>query len=323
MGVPEKIAAQLTIPEEVTEYNYDRMIKLCLEGKVKYIIKPSEDRRKHEEIMNLMKIYDKPEEIAKVVNYGTIVERNLENGDYVLFNRQPTLHRMSMMGHRVRILPYNTFRLNLSVCAPYNADFDGDEMNMHVPQSYETTAELKYITHVPKQIVAPKNNAPVMGLVQDALLGIYLFTMRDTFLTREEVMNLVIWIDSKEGRQGNYQLQPGELPIPAILKPEPLWTGKQIMSMIIPEKITIEIWKGKDGLRNRDDSSMIIRKGELLSGALQKEVVGSGAGGLVHSIWLEIGPDATNEFVTTAQRIVNNWLITSSFTVGAADCVPD
>ena len=102
-----------------------------------------------------------------------------------------------MMGHRVRILPYNTFRLNLSVCTPYNADFDGDEMNMHVPQSYETTSELKHITHVPKQIVAPKNNAPVMGLVQDALLGIYLFTMRDTFLTREEVMNLVIWIDSK------------------------------------------------------------------------------------------------------------------------------
>jgi DNA-directed RNA polymerase beta' subunit len=126
LGVPEKIAAQLTIPEEVTEYNYERMVKLCLEGKVKYIIKPSEDRRKHEEIMNLMKIYDKPEEIAKVINYGTIVERNLENGDYVLFNRQPTLHRMSMMGHRVRILPYNTFRLNLSVCAPYNADFDGD-----------------------------------------------------------------------------------------------------------------------------------------------------------------------------------------------------
>ena len=85
---------------------------------------------------------------------------------------------------------------------------------------------------------------------------------------------------------GNYQLQPGELPIPAILKPEPLWTGKQIMSMNIPEKITIEIWKSKDGLRNRDDSSMIIRKGELLSGALQKEVVGSGAGGLIHSIWL-------------------------------------
>ena len=158
---------------------------------------------------------------------------------------------------------------------------------MHVPQSYETTSELKHITHVPKQIIAPKSNSPVMGIVQDSLLGIYLFTMRDTFLTREEAMNLVIWIQSKEGKgQGNSQLLPGELPMPAILKPEPLWTGKQIMSMIIPEKITIEMWKGKDGLRNRDDNSMIIRKGDLLSGALQKEVVGSGAGGLVHSIWL-------------------------------------
>lgn len=71
-------------------------------------------------------MHDKENEIEKYLNYGMIVERNLENGDYVLFNRQPTLHRMSMMGHRVRILPYNTFRLNLSVCTPYNADFDGD-----------------------------------------------------------------------------------------------------------------------------------------------------------------------------------------------------
>ena len=102
----------------------------------------------------------------------------------MLFNRQPTLHRMSMMGHRVKILPYNTFRLNLSVCTPYNADFDGDEMNMHVPQTFETISELKNIAHVPKQIIAPKNNAPVIGMVQDALLGVYLFTMRDTFLTR-------------------------------------------------------------------------------------------------------------------------------------------
>lgn len=184
LGVPEKIAKAMTIPEEVTECNYNRMVKLCLEGKVKYIMKPSEDKKKYDDIINFVKVHDKANEIEKYLNYGMIVERNLENGDYVLFNRQPTLHRMSMMGHRVRILPYNTFRLNLSVCTPYNADFDGDEMNMHVPQSYETTSELKHITHVPKQIVAPKNNAPVMGIVQDALLGVYLFTMRDTFLTR-------------------------------------------------------------------------------------------------------------------------------------------
>lgn len=128
----------------------------------------------------------------KKITYGVIVERCLQDNDFVLFNRQPTLHKMSMMGHRIKILPYSTFRLNLSVTTPYNADFDGDEMNMHVPQSYESFSELKYICHVPKQIVAPRSNKPVMGLVQDSLLGIYMFTLRDTFLTKDETMNLIM-----------------------------------------------------------------------------------------------------------------------------------
>ena len=122
---------------------------------------------------------------------------------------------MSLMGHRVKVLPYMTFRLNLSVTAPYNADFDGDEMNMHVPQSYETRAEVKEIMAVPNQVVAPKDNKPVMGLVQDALLGISLFTKKDTFLELDQTMNLLMWLDFL-----------GELPPPAILKPKPMWTGK-------------------------------------------------------------------------------------------------
>jgi len=96
---------------------------------------------------------------------GFIVERHIVDGDFVVFNRQPSLHRMSMMGHRIRILPYSTFRLNLSVTTPYNADFDGDEMNMHVPQSYETRSEIKNIMLVPNQIVSPQANKPVMGIV--------------------------------------------------------------------------------------------------------------------------------------------------------------
>lgn len=99
------------------------------------------------------------------------VERHLNNGDLVLFNRQPSLHKMSMMGHRVRILPYSTFRLNLSVTSPYNADFDGDEMNMHVAQTHETRAEMRELMMVPKNIVSPQANKPVIGIVQDTLLG--------------------------------------------------------------------------------------------------------------------------------------------------------
>lgn len=96
-------------------------------------------------------------------------------------------------------------------------------------------------------------------------------------------MNLVIWIEPC------LKLNFGDLPMPAILKPVPMWTGKQVVSLLIPSEISITILKSKDGYRNKDDTSMVIRNGELVSGALQKEVVGSGAGGLVHSIWLELG----------------------------------
>lgn len=96
----------------------------------------------------------------------------MNNDDWVVFNRQPSLHKMSLMGHRVKVLPGQTFRLNLAVTTPYNADFDGDEMNMHVPQNLESITEVKHLMSVPKQIISPQSNRPVMGLNQDSLLGI-------------------------------------------------------------------------------------------------------------------------------------------------------
>lgn len=80
------------------------------------------------------------------------MERHIRDGDLVIFNRQPTLHKMSMMGHRVKVLPWSTFRMNLSCTSPYNADFDGDEMNLHVPQSMETRAEVENLHITPRQV---------------------------------------------------------------------------------------------------------------------------------------------------------------------------
>ena len=161
----------------------------------------------------------------KRLEYGYKVERHMVNGDVVLFNRQPSLHKMSIMGHRVRIMPYSTFRLNLSVTPPYNADFDGDEMNMHLPQSYETRAEVKELMMVPKMIVSPQANKPVMAIVQDTLLGCRLITKRDTFITKDVFMNIIMWLEDWDGK----------VPKPAILKPQPLWTGKQVFSMMLPK----------------------------------------------------------------------------------------
>lgn len=71
-----------------------------------------------------------------------------------------------------------------SVTTPYNADFDGDEMNMHVPQSMETRAEVTEIMMVPRQIITPQSNKPCMGIVQDSLCAVRKFTKRDAFLDK-------------------------------------------------------------------------------------------------------------------------------------------
>ncbi len=255
----------------------------------------------------------------------------MQNGDYVLFNRQPSLHKMSIMGHRIRVLPYSTFKLNLSVTSPYNADFDGDEMNMHLPQSLETKAEIIEIMHVPKQIVSPQSNRPVMGIVQDSLIGVKLFTHRDNFITLDLLMNFIMWIDDFDGN----------IPIPAILKPEPLWTGKQIFSMIIPKKINLIRYSSDhsekvNSISNNNnynnsnnenmnifDTIVLIEEGELLMGVVCKRTVGNSSGGLIHTIFNEYGPNCTMLFLNHTQRITNQWLLCKGFTVGVSDIFTD
>jgi len=129
---------------------------------------------------------DQNDENIKELQIGDIVHRHLLDDDVVLFNRQPSLHKMSFMAHRVKVLPYSTFRLNLCCTKPYNADFDGDEMNCHEPQSYQAIAEMQEIMLVTKQIVSCKNNAPLISIVQDSLIGCFIVTQRDYFISKSE-----------------------------------------------------------------------------------------------------------------------------------------
>lgn len=162
-----------------------------------------------------------------ILQVGYKVERHMVDNDIVIFNRQPTLHKMSMMGHRVKVLPWSSFRLNLSVTTPYNADFDGDEMNLHLPQSLETRAEIQQLALVPRLILTPKSNQPVMGIVQDTITAVRKMTRRDVFIELPQMMNLLMYLPSWNG----------VIPKPAILKPKPLWTGKQLFTLIIPGRV--------------------------------------------------------------------------------------
>jgi len=314
LGVPKSVALNLTFPETVTPLNIERLKKLVTNGPTEW---PGAKILKRVDGQEFdLRFTQNRDHIT--LDIGYIVERHLIDGDLVVFNRQPTLHRMSMMGHRIRILPYSSFRLNLSVTRPYNADFDGDEMNMHVPQTYESKAEIKEIMHVPRQIVSPQSNKPVMGIVQDSLVGIRLMTKRNSFLTKDQVMQLVLWL-------GDFNF---ELPVPAILKPVTLWTGKQIISLLLPEvniaKNCIVHNKEDDKFRLPPrDTKILIEKGELLMGMLDKGVVGDSHGGIVHHIYLDHGQDKAAYFLTYTQNIVNNWLVMHGFSVGCSDIFPD
>ncbi|KAH9891211.1 beta and beta-prime subunits of DNA dependent RNA-polymerase [Cubamyces lactineus] len=308
VGVPRSIAMNLTFPERVTPYNISYLQELVRNGPTvypgaRYVVRDTGER------IDLR--YNKRADAF--LQYGWIVERHLKDGDYVLFNRQPSLHKMSMMSHRVRLMPYSTFRLNLSVTPPYNADFDGDEMNMHVPQSEETRAELAQIAWVPRQIISPQANKPVMGIVQDTLCGIRKFTLRDTFLDWAQVQNILLWVPDWDGT----------VPTPAIIKPKPLWTGKQILSMTIPRGINI--YRSPDPKSNNPvfDDGIMIENGDIIFGIVEKKTVGASQGGLVHVVFREKGPEATRTLFTGLQRVVNYWLFHNGFSIGIGDTIAD
>ncbi len=308
VGVPYSIARNLTYPERVTPYNIEYLQNLVRNGPneypgARYVVRDTGDR------IDLR--YNKRAETF--LQYGWIVERHLKDDDLVLFNRQPSLHKMSMMAHRVKLLPYSTFRLNLSVTSPYNADFDGDEMNLHVPQSEETRAELKMICAVPRNIVSPQSNKPVMGIVQDTLCGVRKFTLRDCFMDFDFVQNILLWVPEWNGI----------VPHPAILKPKPMWTGKQILSLVIPKGINLSRSPDPPSPCPVDDGGMFIEDGELISGIVDKKTVGASAGGIIHIIFREKGHEVARDFFSAVQKVVNFWLLHNGFSIGIGDTVPD
>ncbi|KAH7001654.1 hypothetical protein EDB80DRAFT_722786 [Ilyonectria destructans] len=309
VGVPRSIARTLTYPETVTPYNIGRLHQLVENGPnehpgAKYVIRSDGTRidlRHHRRAAQIS------------LEYGWKVERHLIDGDYIIFNRQPSLHKESMMGHRVRVMPYSTFRLNLSVTSPYNADFDGDEMNLHVPQSEETRAEVKELCLVPLNIVSPQKNGPLMGIVQDSLAGVYKLCRRDTFLTKQQVMDQMLWVPNWDGI----------IPQPAILKPQPRWTGKQIISMVIPKEVSLHSAPDSKEDNPLKDEGLLIQSGHLMWGLLTKKYVGAAAGGIVHVSYNELGPQGAMAFLNGVQQVVTHWLLQTGHSIGIGDTIPD
>tara|TARA_A100001015_G_scaffold313592_1_gene421170 strand:- start:59 stop:4576 length:4518 start_codon:yes stop_codon:yes gene_type:complete len=307
LGVPLKIAKNLTKPEAVNDLNKSFLMKLIKNGPDKH---PGAKILQKKNGENISLRYVDRDSLS--LENGDIVHRHIMNGDGVLFNRQPTLHRMSMMCHSARIMPKaDTFRLNVAVTKPYNADFDGDEMNLHAPQSIHAEIELKTLANVSYQLISPANNQSIIGIFQDSLLGIYRFTRKigkhNTFSQRD-LMNLLMPIRNID-----------------ISKLKSSTTAFDILSQILPPLSLKYKTKqfGDDEDFETSNNVLEIVNGKHVRGQIQKSVLGGGGKGLIQRICNDFGNIQSKEFIDNIQNIVNEYMKQSGYSVGISDLIAD
>jgi len=306
VGVPMKIAMNLTFPEVVNMMNKTKLEGLIANGPdnypgAKYIKKASSNYRT---------IRLNSQNISSIeIENGDIVERHLMDGDYVLFNRQPSLHKMSMMAHRVRVMHYDTFRLNVCCTPSYNADYDGDEMNMHVPQSLQTENELMQLASVPSQIISPKDSSPIISVVQDIALGIYKITHDDVKLREKQVMNLI----SNNTRFAGHVPKADGLFSSKDKDLKKLWYGKSILSTVFPPTLTTRV------------GDAVIEDGKVTSGSgvLSKKTYQDMTNGIIHAVYNDLGQEETKSLFDNTQRLICDWLVYNGFSVGVSDLIID
>lgn len=326
VAVPVHVAKILTYPEKVTKANMELMRKLVKNGPD---VHPgaSHIQQRHMQMKRFLK-YGNREKMAQELKLGDVVERHMIDGDIVLFNRQPSLHKLSIMAHIARVKPHRTFRFNECVCTPYNADFDGDEMNLHLPQTEEAKAEALILMGTKANLVTPRNGEPLIAAIQDFLTGGYLLTLKDTFFDRSKACQIIasILVDKDEKLKI-------DLPHPAIIKPMCLWTGKQIFSLILkpckscPVNANLRTkgkqycGKGEDLCVN--DSFVVIQNSELLSGSMDKGTLGSGSKNNIFYILLrDWGQVEAADAMSRLARVAPTYLSNRGFSIGIGDVTP-
>jgi len=242
-----------------------------------------------------------------------------------------------MMGHRTRLRRGKTIGLHPANTKPYNADYDGDEMNIHVPRSEHATIETEQIMSVPQQLITPQNNMPVFSIVQDGISGAYRMTRMGVFFDKPQAMDMLmaIMMSPGAGKSGS-QCPMGRdlvLPTPAVQYPQPLWTGKQIFSLIFPKDLNLTKYvrnlipaseeEGGEATDMLDPKERYIKivDGELVSGALCKATLGSTSGGIIHRLFLDVGPDRAARFLTDCHTLTNAYNSFRGFSIGMSDCV--
>jgi DNA-directed RNA polymerase II subunit RPB1 len=311
LGIPMKIAKNITKPVVVNDVNRAFLTKLVQNGPDIWPGAKILEKKNGDSIT--LRYVDKK---SIVLENGDTVHRHMMDGDPILFNRQPTLHRMSMMCHIAKVMKIgDTFRMNVADTKPYNADFDGDEMNLHMPQDAESDSELKNLAAVPYQIISPANNSSIIGIFQDSLLGCYRFTRENIRFTPREAMNLLMMFQRVNVDKLLEKAQVGSGMI----------SNFDILSQILPPISLKYKTKLFNDSEKPDDSNNILEivNGRYVRGHMEKSVLGAGTKGLIHRTCNDYGNMASANFIDDLQNIITEYLKTSSFSVGISDLLSD
>ncbi|KAK5954337.1 hypothetical protein OHC33_004910 [Knufia fluminis] len=357
IGVPLVFARKLTYSEPVNNTNFEYLSRMVINGMEKY---PGATAIENEngQVMSLKrKTKEQRQALAKQLmtpsngakgESSKKVYRNLVSGDIVIMNRQPTLHKPSMMAHKARVLQNEkTLRMHYANCNTYNADFDGDEMNMHFPQNELARAEAFNIANTDNQYLSATAGKPLRGLIQDHISMGVQFTSRDVFFDREQYQELLYNCIRPE--QGHIEFDRIQMLPPAILKPKPLWTGKQVISTVLKNITPKDLeginltgksqtadsrwgektlqpadqknWKvTPDMVAHRDTEQVVIFKdGEHMCGILDKGQLGPAAGGLVHSCYELYGPTMAGKLLSIIGRLLTRYLNERAWSCGMDD----
>ena len=361
LAVPVEIAQNLTVPETVTSFNKTMLENIISNGKANYVIrkttgvrinldyalykkgtkllfgdivirngkeirysgqqlalKKDDKIKRNDELISVILTEKRPFEIQ----IGDTVERQLRDGDLVLLNRQPTLHRGSMIAKEVVIKPYKTLRFNLASTKSFNADFDGDEMNIHVGQTYEGRAELMCLSATKHNLMTAQSSKQNIVIVQDSLLGVFKMTKSEVVMTKAEFFNIINYAIQVNGTP----ISPPEIihrikHISTVLKlkgksPYP-FTGKGVFSFCLPLDFNYE------SKNNADESEPIVKiyRGVLYEGVINKTDVGGSHNAIIQCLYKEYGKDMTGTFIDNVQFLTNKWLDLYGFTVGIKDCI--
>ena len=282
VGVPYEIARVVTVAEMVNDLNIEHLKKLVQRGGeypgANYIIRTDGKRKKITP--------DLKEEIISELDVGYKVERHLQDGDIVLFNRHPSLHKGSLMAHFVKVLPGKTFRLHPAVAFPYNADFDGDEMNIHSPQTEEARAEAKVLLDVKRNLLSPKNNANFIGGISDSITGNYLLGLGEF---QKDYFDQLLY---KSGIEHNIKKKTA--------------TGKEIFSTLLP-KI------------NFSNDSITVKDGLVIKGTLDESVFGSEESELIKVLDKDFRKEEIFDILKKSFNLGTNYLTDRGITISVND----